>query len=338
MPLHKDAIRQKEVTWIFSGTYTRQSTATSYTNTGLLQDIFSGYGLVGFTENTIKLIFGGVFTDSGQMTTVSGDDSGWFVNCSNVSDNKNEYTAIEWRDNALVCLQNNTWHNYATGLDETITPKGTFRAERQQQIADGTYVEAIIWTPLASNTEQFANDHPGTTNNTGNHYINLASNFTGSEIQANFIPATAVYEIGANEVELTAISTSLMGSNIYWAVGRHFGTNDNGTEIPEWSGTVKSRTTEPDGSFKIVLTVDTGGDYLVTKAAEYGTVTAPNNIEQLFSTGKQFIVHESVSGLYLLDQITTAGEGYTIYGNNTQADLIGNVSSRLYRRNWCATY
>ena len=212
-------------------------------------------------------------------------------------------------------------------MDESITALGTFSSEQQQQIADGTYVQAIIWTPLLSNTDVFADDHPGTANNTGNHYLNLASNFTGVEIQANFTPSTAVYEVGAGEVELTALSTSSMGSNLYWAVGRHFGTNDNGTEVPQWTGTVKSRTTEPDGSFKIILTVDTGNAYLTTKAAQYGTVTAPNNIEQLFSTGKQFIVHESVSGLYLLDQITTAGEGYTIYGANTQADLIGTVTA-----------
>ena len=330
MPLHKDAIRQKEVTFIFSGTYTRQSTADSYTVTGIIQDIWSGAPstTLGFTDDTLKLIFGGTFTDSGQMTTNEGDDSGWFVNCSAVASPTEEYTAAEWRDNALAVLQNNTWHDYVNGnVDITVTPLGTFRAERQQQIADGTYVEAIVWTPLVTNTDAFADDHPGTLNNTGNHYLNLQTNFIGTVIQSEFTPATAVYESGADEVELTAISTSGMGSNIYWAVGRHFGTNDDGTQVPQWTGTVKQRTTEADGSFKIILTVDTGKDYLVGKAAQYGTVTAPNNIEQLFSTGRQFIVHESVSGVYLLDQITTDGEGYTIYGANTEADLIGNIQA-----------
>ena len=330
MPLHKDAIRQKEVTFIFSGTYTRQSTVDSYTVTGIIQDIWSGAPstTLGFTDDTLKLIFGGTFTDSGQMTTNEGDDSGWFVNCSAVASPTEEYTAVEWRDNALAVLQNNTWHDYVNGnVDITVTPLGTFRAERQQQIADGTYVEAIVWTPLLTNADAFADDHPGTTNNVGNHYLNLQTNFIGTVIQSEFTPATAVYESGADEVELTAISTSGMGSNIYWGVGRHFGTNDDGTQVPQWTGTVKQRTTEADGSFKIILTVDTGKDYLVGKAAQYGTVTAPNNIEQLFSTGRQFIVHESVSGVYLLDQITTDGEGYTIYGANTEADLIGNIQA-----------
>ena len=329
MPIIKNTgTRVKSLTWRFFGIYVREDEANSFTEIGIIQDIWSEVPVPpGRNSFNLELRYGGIESKAGKIT-ISEDGAGYTVNCTPKTSNAAEYTAEEWRDNVLVAFNNTTWSD-PSDVDVVVTQKGSFVSGTET--IDGDLHQTIVWTPLVANKERFLYDYPTIRNGEIDHYINVAD--LSLAYNTNFWPTIgATYHKSNDQVVLTFNDQSEVHTNGYWDFGKVHGTSE-GESSPLWAARVISNlevtTSFGDTNTIVVLQVIYGSSYL--ENISFQNNGSIGELHRPVDGRIVFLIKESLTQLVLVDHLDAgeANAGYHFSGHTTGEDLLGDIQSAI---------